>query len=248
MPRLKRVFDLTVAVVSAALWIPVVFVCAALVLLTEGVPVFYRSWRRVLGTRAIRVVKFRTMVRNADRIANRETVPVRDTRFLNIPPDSPLYTPIGRLIERYHLTELPQFVHVLAGEMSIVGNRPLPENVVSALREAFPWAETRFTTPAGMTGPVQLVGRDRISDRDRLALESEYCRRCLSSYSMRLDVAILFFTVLVALGLREPFSVADVHAMMRRYTRADTPMPRELLEDDGKTLLELDAPRRVASR
>src|SRR3546814_4067085 len=81
------------------------------------------------------VVNFRTVVRNAAQIANRETVSVEEagTRFLNISADSPLYTRIGRLLEKVALTELPQFTHVLRGQMSVIGNRPLPQNVMDCL-------------------------------------------------------------------------------------------------------------------
>ena len=126
--------------------------------------------RRVSTADLMRVVKFRTMVKNADKIANRDTLPVDQVRFLNIPPDSPLYTRAGRLLERCGITELPQFVHVLSGRMSIVGNRPLPDNVMDCLREEYPYADDRFLTRAGLTGPAQLVGRDALTDDERLRL------------------------------------------------------------------------------
>ena len=147
----------------------------------------------------MRVVKFRTMCRNADKIANRDTVPVTTTRFLNIPPTSPLYTPAGRWIERLMLTELPQVWHVLQGKMSFIGNRPLPENVIAALRAEHPGAEARFATPAGLTGPIQLVGRDHISDAERLQIEGAYCAAVQRGYSPMLDFKILLYTVLVGM-------------------------------------------------
>lgn len=220
----KRMFDLFVTLTSALVWLPVVLLAAVAVLVLEGRPVFYRSRRRVSSGPSIEVVKFRTMVRNAAEIANRETVPVdNSTRFLNIPSDSPLYTRIGRLLEKVALTELPQFRHVLRGEMSIVGNRPLPQNVVDCLLEEFPDAEDRFATPAGLTGPSQLVGRDFLSDADRLALEGAYCRGALRNYSFRLDFLILLYTVLVVLRLRRGFTPEEVVALVERYTGATTP-------------------------
>jgi len=217
MPLKKRIFDLVVCLLAAAAWIPVLVACALANWLGAGRPVFYVSERRVFGSRSIPVLKFRTMVRNADRIVNRETIPIAGTRFLNLPPDSPLYTPVGRVLERYHLTELPQLVHVLMGQMTLVGNRPLPEKLIARLGEKYRRAEDRFLVKAGMTGPVQLVGRDNISDEARLTLEVDYCRACNGSYSPLLDFAIIFYTVLMALRLRDCFTVEEVRRLMRRF-------------------------------
>ncbi|HEY9566321.1 MAG TPA: sugar transferase, partial [Nocardioides sp.] len=171
--RNKRAFDLVLTMASAIIWVPVVLGASLLVLILSGRPVYYRSMRRISTGEPVKVVKFRTMVRNAAQIANRETVSVEEagTRFLNISADSPLYTRIGRLLEKVALTELPQFTHVLRGQMSVIGNRPLPQNVMDCLGEEFADVEDRFLTPAGLTGPSQLVGRDFITDADRLMLE-----------------------------------------------------------------------------
>lgn len=214
LPRRKRAFDLVVTVVSAPIWIPVLVLGSLAVLATSGRPVFYVSPRRVGVGRTCRIVKFRAMKKDAERLANRDTVPILDTRFLNIPLDSPLYTGAGRMLERCSLTELPQLVHVMDGTMSLVGNRPLPENVVAALKSAHFRAEDRFLTPAGLCGPVQLAGRDRLSDAERLAIESAYCRRCLSDYSVLLDLKILVFTVLRCLRLYRGLEAGEVLAFV----------------------------------
>jgi lipopolysaccharide/colanic/teichoic acid biosynthesis glycosyltransferase len=198
---MKRLFDLAICLATAPVWVPVMGLCALCLLLFEGRPVFYVSERRVFRKKAIRILKFRAMVRDADKVANRNTIDTQGVRFLNIPADSPLYTPIGRLIEKVHFTELPQVLHVLRGDMSIIGNRPLPENVISALREKIPHAEDRFASKCGITGPVQLVGRNRLTDEERLELEIEYCRLASQSYSMTLDVLIFVRTVLSVLGV-----------------------------------------------
>lgn len=215
--RMKRVLDVVLAVVGAVVWVPVVLLSGLLVLVCSGRPVFYRSNRVVRRGDVRRVVKFRTMVKNAEQVANRETVPVTGVRFLNIPPNSPLYTGIGRLLERCGITELPQFVHVLAGHMSIVGNRPLPENVLGCLREEYPYADDRFLTKAGITGPAQLVGREALADDDRLRLESAYCRACTSAYSIWLDLSILARTVFIVVGVMKPMSYQSVIEMLDRH-------------------------------
>lgn len=216
---MKRVFDVTVTLLAAITWVPAILLSILAVWVLDGRPIFYVSTRRVYRKESMRVVKFRTMRRDAERIANRDTVPVQGTRFLNIEKDSPLYTWIGRKIESCAFTELPQLFHVLSGRMSLVGNRPLPENVIAAIRESIPWCEDRFATPAGITGPIQLAGRERLSDAQRIVLESSYCHVAASSYSMWLDFLILYYTVLVVTSLHRPFTFAEIRGLIAGFDR-----------------------------
>jgi lipopolysaccharide/colanic/teichoic acid biosynthesis glycosyltransferase len=223
----KRAFDLFVTLTAAIAWVPALLLTALAILLTEGRPVFYRSRRVTSPGRPVRITKFRTMVRDAESRYNREVVPVTDgVRFLNLPPESPLYTPIGRVIERVAFTELPQLLSVIRGDMSLVGNRPLPENVMESLREAYPDVDGRLATPAGMTGPVQLIGRERVTDGQRLELERTYCRVALQNHAWKLDFLILLYTVLEALRLRRPMTYGQVREFLiahsRRGAGADT--------------------------
>lgn len=212
----KRLFDLGVCLLTAPVWLPVIGFIALVLLVAEGRPVFYVSSRRVCGRGSMRLWKFRTMVRNAASIANRDTIPVGDgPRFLNLAIESDLYTRVGRLIERCSLTELPQLFHVISGKMSLVGNRPLPENVVDSLLESYPDAEERFRVKCGLTGPVQLVGRTSLSDGERLLVENRYCHRVINGYSILLDSYILVSSVLLGLRLKGAMSA---EAVLRRLS------------------------------
>lgn len=243
MTRRKRILDLTMITLGAVVWIPVLLVAALAVLLFAGRPVLYRSNRLVTSERAIKVVKFRTMIKNADKVANRDTVPIdNQVRFLNIPADSPLYTRVGRILERCALTELPQLFHVIAGSMTVVGNRPLPHNVMSCLLEENPQAADRFLTPAGLTGPAQLVGRDALTDDERLHIEAAYCRAALSSYRMRLDVAILASTIFGVLHLRKPMDYQGVMAFIERHSRQLAPAHTDALPAKVDGYADLDTP------
>jgi len=234
----KRIFDIIITLFAATFWIPLLLLCALIILIFEGRPVFYISDRRV-GDTIKRIIKFRTMVLNAESICNRKTAPISDdVRFLNIPTDSPLYTGVGRVIERYTLTEIPQLFHVLQGYMSLIGNRPLPENVVISLKKQFPQANDRFLTPAGMTGPVQLVGRANIRDRERLMLEMTYCRIANEAYSWRLDYFILLYTVLIALGIKHPLTVDETKELILKHSSFNYSYPeglRRRSSDDGSS-------------
>lgn len=227
----KRVFDLLVTLLAAIAWVPALLLTALAILVLEGRPVFYVSMRVVSPRRLARVIKFRTMVNDAERTYNRLVVPVTEgVRFLNVPVDSPLYTRVGRIVERIGFTELPQLLLVLKGDMSLVGNRPLPENVMSCLREVHSDVDGRVATPAGMSGPVQLIGRERLSDSDRLELERIYCHIARQGNTWRLDFLILLYTVLEVLRLRRPMTVDEVRAFLfthaiLRPRRAQIPRP-----------------------
>lgn len=232
--RVKRLFDISVVLLASLVWVPVLLGSAFAILILDGPPVLYASRRRTYRDRGQRVFKFRTMRRDAEKIANRSTLPMDDTRFLNIPPDSPLYTRIGRVLERCCFTELPQLFHVLAGQMSLVGNRPLPEDVIAALKQEFPHVEDRFSSPAGLTGPIQLAGRERLTDEQRLRIEIAYCRVARSSYSMRLDFLILLYTVLLGTRIRQSFTVAEVEQFVARFDRhPETSAARDLSQGSG---------------
>lgn len=217
VPLRKRVFDIAASLTTAPIWLLVLLTCMGLQFILEGRPIFYTSSRRVYRNRQARVVKFRTMIRDAARLYNRDTVPVQNQRFLNTPINSPLYTGFGRFMERCQFTELPQVLHVLAGTLSIVGNRPLPENVIASLKEVFPHTEERFASPAGLTGLVQLIGRESLSDAARLDLERRYCHCVDQSYSVWMDFRILLYTVLIHAKLMQAFDVEDAHRFLDRY-------------------------------
>ncbi|HAC33554.1 MAG TPA: hypothetical protein DCF45_03430 [Gammaproteobacteria bacterium] len=210
----KKSFDILVVILSSVVWLPVIVLASILIFFLDGRPVFYSSKRRA-GEGVISVVKFRTMLKDVDKKYNRSVVSVsNNVRFLNTPPDSPFYTPIGRFIERCSLTEIPQFFLVLAGKMSVVGNRPLPVDVVQSLGEIHPDVEKRFASPGGMTGPVQLVGRQELTDQERLRIESKYCDFVNHRYRWFVDAKILLFTVLISARLMAPCTVQDVLDML----------------------------------
>ncbi|HWU23017.1 MAG TPA: sugar transferase [Nocardioides sp.] len=209
----KRLFDVVVVSLAAIAWVPVVTICALSVLVLSGRPVFYRSRRWVSPHDAINMSKFRVMVRDA----NRYVSPVEAGRFLNTPADSPLYTRVGRVLERIGFTELPQLFHVLTGAMTIVGPRPLTDVVRECLLEQHPdldqrWAHER----AGLTGLPQLVGRESLTDNQRLSLEEAYDQMAGQQYRWSTDYRILFYTVLIVLGLKKPLTYEESLALVRR--------------------------------
>lgn len=227
----KRTFDVLVISLAAVVWVPVVLISAVAVLLLSGRPIFYRSSRWVGPASVINMVKLRVMVPDA----SRAVAPVDAGRFLNTPPDSPLYTGVGRVLDRLGLNEIPQFIHVLRGQMTIVGARPLTDVVRTSLLETHATVDDRWASaPAGLTGLPQLVGRMGLTDAQRLDLEAAYSRRIGDGYSVLVDFKILLLTVLITFGLKQPLTfdeALEVALPRRRQKVAELARPAYVTSD-----------------
>jgi len=221
LPLKKRIFDLTIVMITAPLWVPTLVLTALAVFITSGWPIIYLSRRYVLRDTYRTIIKFRAMVKNAEAIANRETIAPEPDRMLNIVIQSELYTPLGKVLERTHLTEIPQLLQVLIGTLTLVGNRPMPENMLELARQTYPYLEERFTIPSGITGPAQVVGRDRLSDQERLNLEITYAYICRHAYSPLLDLTLLLITVLTPFGAYRNLNYADMQHFLFTYVSAE---------------------------
>jgi lipopolysaccharide/colanic/teichoic acid biosynthesis glycosyltransferase len=207
---LKRLFDLSLLIITLPFWGSVILICYILNVAFEGFPGFYSSLRYIGNGTSITVHKFRVMKKKIDKELNRSNVAIDDQIFFNLPINKNIYTNFGIKLERLGITELPQFFSVLKGDMSIVGARPLPSDVFSALNAKFPnIAKKRYDSKAGLTGLPQLVGRDALSDDERLSLEASYCAWALSTYSCLVDFKILFYTVLIVLGFKNKTSIDE---------------------------------------
>ena len=180
IPRGKRLFDIvfasTVLIASSPFWLAI----AALVKLTSKGPIIYKSKRVGTGYQVFDFLKFRSMVQDADaqRDAMRELNNYAgDDKgaqvFLKVKND-PRVTKIGKIIRKTSLDELPQMLNVLRGDMSIVGNRPLPLDEAECLTSDA-WS-ARFLAPAGITGLWQTCpeGKDNLPPERRIALDIQY--------------------------------------------------------------------------
>ena len=192
LPRGKRAFDISFALFSLLVFaIPMLLIAIAIKLTSKG-PIFYRSQRIGTGYHEFDFLKFRSMVPDADkRVAELKLNNQygADGAFFKMKND-PRVTWIGRIIRNTSLDELPQLFNVLMGEMSIVGNRPLPLQEAELLTSE-EWSE-RFLAPAGITGKWQTSGRgkDTMDVESRISLDIEYAR----TYSPLQDLKILFKT------------------------------------------------------
>lgn len=170
---LKRVFDLFFLLVGSVVAIPVVTMACLATWLDTGRPFFYVQSRRVRFGRIARIYKMRTLVVGADKKLDALVSVKLHGKFLNIAKDCKTYTAAGRWLERLWIVELPQLLNIARGQMSVVGNRPIPDYVLDALGPETEVIE-RFASPQGLTGYVQCIGRDDVTDEERILLEYYY--------------------------------------------------------------------------
>jgi exopolysaccharide biosynthesis polyprenyl glycosylphosphotransferase len=184
---LKRGMDLAIAGSLLVLLSPVLLISSLLILLDSGRPVLFRQRRAGKDGKPFTMLKFRTMVQGAEEQL-RELV---DLEKLDEPAfkiaDDPRVTRAGRVLRRFSLDELPQFVNVVRGDMSLVGPRPEEEAIVALYDER---QRIRLAVKPGMTGPMQVYGRADLTFEERLAMERDY----LDNISVAGDMAILLRT------------------------------------------------------
>jgi exopolysaccharide biosynthesis polyprenyl glycosylphosphotransferase len=194
----KRSFDVFGATLLLLLLSPLLAAIALAVKLTSRGPVLYRSARPGMGGAAFACLKFRTMREDAEHTqAELEELNEMDGALFKI-RDDPRLTPVGRLLRRFSLDELPQLVNVVRGEMSLVGPRPLPLRDFERLEE---WHKKRYLVLPGITGLWQVSGRAELDFDELVQLDFLYLER----WSVALDLVILLKTVPAVLLRRGAF-------------------------------------------
>jgi exopolysaccharide biosynthesis polyprenyl glycosylphosphotransferase len=190
----KRVIDILGAVAGLVVLSPVMLLCALAIKLTSRGPIFFAQTRYGFNRRQFRMLKFRTMVENAEQL-QAMLEPLNEVRgpMFKIRAD-PRITRIGRILRKTSLDELPQLVNVLKGEMSLVGPRPM------SIRDVMQFNETslmrRFSVKPGLTGLWQVTGRSNADFENCMSLDMTY----IDNWSLMLDVRILLKTVPVVLS------------------------------------------------
>jgi len=183
----KRLFDLFASVLVGLIAMPVMLVTAAAIRLDDGGPVFYRQERVGRDGRVFRVLKFRSMHKNAE-----EGVPTWATA------NDPRATRVGRIIRTLRIDELPQIFNVFRGEMSFVGPRPERAYFVDELAREVPYYNVRHGIKPGITGLAQVRYQYGASTQDAIQ-KLQYDLYYVKNNSLFLDLLILIDTVQVVL-------------------------------------------------
>lgn len=201
----KRTFDIVLSILGIIVTSPILIIVAIAIKLGDGGPVFFYQQRATRGGRIFKVVKFRSMKVNCGNVSVSEG----DDRI----------TPVGKVIRKYRLDELPQLFNILKGDMSFVGPRPeMLENIWSYTEE-LPEFSYRLRVKAGLTGLAQVVGKYNTTPKDKLILDMMYIER----FSIWRDIKLLFQTLLVFLkkdsteGFKKNQDIYEVEETPEQY-------------------------------
>lgn len=177
----KRFMDIVISLVMLVITSPFMLVTAVAIKLYDGGPVFFRQKRCTINGREFYIHKFRSMIVNAEKEG--EVIPATD--------DDERITPVGKVIRKTRLDELPQFIDILKGDMSVVGPRPERVEHVEMYTRDIPEFSYRLKVKGGLTGYAQIYGKYNTTAYDKLKLDLMY----IQNYSLLLDLKLIIMTV-----------------------------------------------------
>lgn len=177
---IKRGEDIVIALLMLAIFSPIFLIAAISIKCTDGGPVFYKQERLTKDGKRFEILKFRTMVVDAEKLSGPVLASEGDPRIL----------PVGRILRITRLDELPQIVNILKGEMSVVGPRPERPDIAAKVEKKIPEFSYRLKVKAGLTGYAQVYGKYNTTFYDKLKLDLMYIRKC----SLLLDLKLILMT------------------------------------------------------
>ena len=178
---LKRAMDIVLSAVALLVASPVMLVIAAAIKLEDGGPVFYKQDRMTRHGREFKILKFRSMIVDAEKYAG----------AVLATGDDPRITKVGKIIRATRVDELPQIINILKGDMSIVGPRPERKVIAEEYYKDLPEFEYRLKVRGGLTGYAQIYGKYNTSAYDKLRLDMMY----VENYSLMLDIRLIILTL-----------------------------------------------------
>jgi len=178
---LKRIIDFSISLIMLIVTSPIFLVTALAIKLYDKGPVFFYQERCTKNGKVFSICKFRSMIVDAEK--NGFSIPATDK--------DPRITPIGRVIRKLRIDELPQLLNILKGDMSLVGPRPERVEHVHLYSQSIPEFTYRLKVKGGLTGYAQVYGKYNTTAYDKLKMDLMY----IQNYSLLLDIEILFKTI-----------------------------------------------------
>lgn len=208
---IKRIVDLICASLLLVVASPFMLISALAIKLYDRGPVFYRQDRLTLGGKVFKIIKFRSMKMDSE-VNGAQLAKKEDDRI----------TPVGKILRKLHLDELPQLFNILKGDMSMVGPRPERPEIAELYKKTFPEFDYRLKMKAGLTGYAQVYGKYNTTPRDKVKLDLTYYEQ----YSIWLDIKLMMLTVKIMFQKETSEGVAsNMTTALRDGSRVQIPSP-----------------------
>ncbi len=178
---IKRLMDIVLSAIALLIFLPIMLIIAVAIKIEDGGPIFYKQKRVTLNNKKFDILKFRSMIVDAEKEG--KSIPATD--------HDPRITKVGRVIRATRVDELPQILNILKGDMSVVGPRPERVEHVEEYTEEIPEFSYRLKVKGGLTGYAQIYGKYSTSAYDKLRLDLMY----IENYSLLLDIKLIILTV-----------------------------------------------------
>jgi len=179
----KRLFDIFLASIGLILSLPLWLIIAIAIKLEDGGPIFYSQERIGKDGKIFRILKFRSMIPDAE----------KDTGAVWASEDDPRVTKVGRILRATAMDELPQLLNILKGDMSFVGPRPERPELVEEFTKKFPDFKKRFAVKPGLTGIAQIYGQYDTPPQHKLKYDLLYIKK--QSFLLDLKLILLSFYI-----------------------------------------------------
>ena len=173
---IKRLIDIFASIIFLVVASPIFLIVAIAIRLDDGGPIFYKQERLTKNNRIFKIIKFRSMKLNS----GNTPVQNNDDRI----------TKVGHTLRRYRIDEIPQFINILMGDMSLVGPRPESIEIMANILEDVPEFEYRLKVKGGLTGYAQIFGKYNTSPRQKILLDMKY----IESFSIVNDIKLILQT------------------------------------------------------
>lgn len=215
----KRLMDIVLCMVAMIIAAPIMLIVAIAIKCEDKGPVFYKQKRVTLNGKVFDILKFRSMIVDAEKEG--KSIPATDR--------DPRITKVGRVIRATRIDELPQILNILKGDMSIVGPRPERVEHVEKYSEEIPEFNFRLKVKGGLTGYAQIYGKYNTSPYDKLRLDLMY----IEKYSLLLDLKLILLTLRIMLQKEstEGFDKAEEMELLKKK------MLEEMEETDAERVL-----------
>ena len=184
---IKRTLDITTAIIALVFFSPLILIVSLLIVFESNLPIFFLQERAGAKGKVFKTIKFRTMIKDAEKY----TGPVLSNE------NDPRITRIGKFLRKTGIDEIPQFINVLKGEMSVVGPRPERPEIISEIKKIIPEYDLRLNVKPGITGFAQLTGKYDTPFDKKLAMDMLYAKQkftIVADLFVMLNTLKLFFS------------------------------------------------------